>query len=64
MTDEEEAALDADIEELLKEKNLRGKGLTAGEIARSPEIGIWKDRTAIEDAQVMLRRFAVKPRRD
>lgn len=50
LSPEEEAALDADIAELLSDENLRGKGLTAGEIARSSAIGIWKDRNDMTDS--------------
>jgi hypothetical protein len=50
LTPEEEAALKAELEELLKPENLRGKGLTAGEIIKSPAIGIWKDREETQDS--------------
>jgi hypothetical protein len=50
LTPEEEAALRAELEELLKPENLRGKGLTAGEIIKSPAIGIWKDREETQDS--------------
>jgi hypothetical protein len=50
LTPEQEAALDSELEELLKPENLRGQGLTAGEIARSPEIGMWKDRPETQDS--------------
>lgn len=48
LTAEEEAALDAEIEALLNDPDFgKGLGLTAEEIAKSPEIGMWKDRTDI-----------------
>ena len=47
---EEEAALDAQIQELLSDENLRGKSQAAEEIAHAPEIGIWQDRTDITDS--------------
>ncbi len=50
LSPEEEAALDAEIAELLSDENLRGKGLTAGEVLKSPAIGIWKDREDITDS--------------
>src|SRR4051812_47565256 len=50
LTAEEEAALDAELRELLTDENLRGQGKTAAEIARSPAIGIWKDRTDMNDS--------------
>jgi hypothetical protein len=50
LSPEEEAALDAELKELLSPEALRGQGLTAAEIARSPAIGIWKDRTDITDS--------------
>jgi hypothetical protein len=50
LTPDAEAALDAQIQALLSDENLRGQGLTAEEIARAPEIGIWKDRTDITDS--------------
>ena len=50
LSPEEETALDAEIAELLRDENLRGKGLTTGEILKSPAIGIWKDREDITDS--------------
>lgn len=50
LSPEEEAALDAEIAALLTDEALRGQGLTAAEIAKSPAIGIWKDRTDITDS--------------
>jgi hypothetical protein len=44
LTPEEEAELEA------LRANPEGMGLTAEEIARSPEIGLWKDRTDIIDS--------------
>jgi len=51
MTPEEEAALDAEIEAIINDPNFaRGLGLTAEEIAKSPEIGMWKDRPEMDDS--------------
>lgn len=50
LSPEEEAALDAEIAELLSDENLQGLGQIAEEIAHAPEIGIWKDRTDITDS--------------
>ncbi len=50
LSPEEEAALDAEIAELLSDESLHGLGQTAEEIARAPEIGLWKDRTDITDS--------------
>ncbi|MBE2270095.1 MAG: hypothetical protein IAE80_17795 [Anaerolinea sp.] len=45
LTPEEEAALDAELEALLNDPTtFTGLGLTAEEIAKSPEIGMWADR--------------------
>jgi hypothetical protein len=45
LTPDEEAALDAEFEALMSDpKTYTGLGLTAEEIAKSPAIGIWKDR--------------------
>lgn len=50
LTPEEAAALDAEFEALMSDpKTLTGLGLTAEEIANSPEIGIWKDREDMKD---------------
>jgi RecB family endonuclease NucS len=38
---------DPELEELLASAPPNGYGLTAGEIAQSPEIGAWSDRTDI-----------------
>jgi len=51
LTPEEEAALDAEFEALMSDpKTFTGLGLTAEEIAKSPEIGIWKDREDMKDS--------------
>lgn len=51
LTPEEEAALDAELEALLKDpKTFTGLGQTAEEIAQSPEIGAWSHRTDITDS--------------
>lgn len=50
LTPEEKAALDAEFEVLMSDpKTFTGLGLTAGEIAKSPEIGMWKDREDMKD---------------
>jgi hypothetical protein len=45
-----EAVLDPELEALFNSDYPDGLGLTTEEIARSPEIGIWKDRTDITDS--------------
>jgi len=51
LTPEEEAALDAEFEALMSDpRTYTGLGLTAEEIAKSPEIGIWKDREDTKDS--------------
>lgn len=45
-----EIAYDPELEALLTDESLRGLGLTAEEIAKSPEIGIWADRTDMIDS--------------
>src|SRR4051794_23447548 len=47
---EDDPDYDPELEALLTDENLRGQGLTAEEIAKSPEIGIWKDRTDMGDS--------------
>jgi hypothetical protein len=50
LTPDEEAALDAEFEALMSDpRTFTGLGLTAEEIAKSPEIGIWKDREDMKD---------------
>jgi hypothetical protein len=50
LTLEEEAALDAEFEALLDDPaTFTGLGLSAEDIARSPEIGIWKEREDMID---------------
>ena len=46
----DEQDYDAELEELLSDKYLNGLGLTADEIAKSPVIGIWKDRADMADS--------------
>jgi hypothetical protein len=46
--------IDAELEQLFQEGGLYGRGLTAEEILRSPAIGIWKDRTDMEDPVAYL----------
>jgi hypothetical protein len=41
---------DEQLEKLLTPENLKGQGLTMGEILQSPEIGAWKHRTDITDS--------------
>lgn len=62
LSPEEEAALDAELQELLKPENLRGQGLTAGEIARSPEFGAWQNRTDIPDGTSYVEKLRNKKR--
>jgi hypothetical protein len=51
LTPEEEAAADAEFEALISDPmTFKGLGLTAGEIARSPEIGMWRDREDMKDS--------------
>jgi hypothetical protein len=51
LTPEEEAELDAELEMLLSDPTtFTGLGLTASEIAKSPEIGSWAHRTDIKDS--------------
>ena len=45
-----DADYDAELEELLNDDNPYGLGLTADEIAKSPEIGAWAHRTDITDS--------------
>jgi hypothetical protein len=46
---DDEILSDEELEALIR-KYPHGMGLTAGEIAQSPEIGMWKDRTDIGDS--------------
>ena len=62
LSPEQEAALDAELEELLKPENLRGQGVTAGEIARSTEFGAWKHRTDIQDGESYVEKTRNKKR--
>lgn len=51
LTPQEEAELDAELQKLLNDPaTFRGRGLTAGEIAKSPAIGMWAHRTDINDS--------------
>lgn len=55
LTPEDEAALEAEISVLLSDpKTFTGLGLTAEEIAKSPAIGIWKDREDMADPVAYL----------
>ncbi len=62
LTPEEEAVLDAELEELLSPESLRGLGLTAEEIAESPEFGIWVDREDITDSAEFVAEMRRKSR--
>jgi len=51
LTPEQEAELDAELQRLLSDPTtFKGLGLTAGEIAESPAIGIWQDREDMKDS--------------
>ena len=51
LTPEEEADLEAEFQALINDPTtFKGLGLTAGEIAKSPAIGIWQDREEIKDS--------------
>lgn len=51
LTPEEEAALEAEFQALINDPTtFTGLGLTAGEIAKSPAIGIWEDREEMRDS--------------
>jgi hypothetical protein len=55
-TPEEEAAAQAELEALLNDPvTYTGLGLTAEEIARSPEIGAWAHRTDIQDSVAFIK---------
>ncbi len=62
LSPEEEAVLDAEIDELLSPENLHGLGLTAGEIARSPEFGAWEHRDDIESGETYVEKMRAKSR--
>ena len=50
LSTEDEATLDAEFEALINDPlTFAGAGLTAEEIAQSPEIGIWKNREEMAD---------------
>jgi hypothetical protein len=57
--DARDADIDAELEEAIAliARYPNGQGLTAGEIARSPEIGAWKDRTDIGDSVEFIARM-------
>jgi hypothetical protein len=63
LSPEEEAALNAELKELLSPEALKGQGLTAAEIAKSPAIGIWKDRTDITDSVEFVAKMREENRR-
>ena len=51
LTPEEEAALEAEFQALINDPStFTGLGLTTGEIAKSPAIGIWQDRDEMRDS--------------
>ncbi len=55
LTPEEEAYWDAEFEALINDpKTFTGMGLTIGEIAQSPAIGIWADREDMADPVAYL----------
>ena len=62
LSSQEEAELDAELAELLSDENLRGQGLTAGEIAHSPEFGAWEHRTDIESGESFVEKMRQKRR--
>ena len=63
LTAEEEAALDARLSELLNDPTtFSGLGLTAAEIANSPEFGAWANRTDIEDGAAYVEKLRSKKR--
>ena len=41
---------DEEVEQLLTDEALKGKGLPSSEIARSPAIGLWADREDMKDS--------------
>jgi len=50
-TPEEEAAVEAEFQALINDPTtFKGLGLAAGEIAKSPAIGIWQDRDDMKDS--------------
>jgi len=49
-TPDEQAVLDAELKDLLSDEGLKGLELTAEEILKSPEIGMWADQTDITDS--------------
>jgi hypothetical protein len=59
---EEEAALDAEIAALLTPEALRGQGLTAEEIARSPQFGAWEHRDDIASGEDYVEQIRQKRR--
>lgn len=63
LSPEEEAALDAEIAALLTPEALKGEGLTAEEIARSPEIGAWAHRTDITNSVEFINKMREENRR-
>jgi hypothetical protein len=63
LTPEEEAFWDAEFEKLINDpKTFTGLGLTIGEIAQSPEIGIWADREDMADPVAYLEEMRRKRR--
>ena len=64
LTPEQEAALDAELEALLDDPaTFDGLGLTAGEIANSPEIGIWADREDMRDSAAYVEKIRSRRRK-
>jgi hypothetical protein len=63
LTPEEEAYWDTEFEALINDpKTFTGLGLTAEEIAKSPEIGIWQDREDMADPVAYLAEMRRKSR--
>jgi hypothetical protein len=58
----EEAALDAELAALLTPEALRGQGLTAEEIARSPQFGAWEHRDDITSGEDYVEQIRQKRR--
>jgi hypothetical protein len=63
LTPEEEAALDAEFEALMNDPaTFSGLGLTAEEIANSPEFGAWAHRDDIVDGETFVENARSKRR--
>ena len=63
LTPEEEAALDAEFEALMRDpQTFTGLELPMGEIIKSPAIGIWKDREDTQDSVAWIEEMRRKRR--